>query len=90
MVQDDGTLKQISEEHAGILRRIFAAGGAEVPIYAVGDEIEIKGGRFLAFGGKLLVLEGIGRNVRAQETAHARGMAPESAPEPGPMSKPTA
>jgi hypothetical protein len=27
MMQNDGTLNEISEEHAGVLRRIFAAGG---------------------------------------------------------------
>lgn len=54
---------RLEEEMSGTLRRIAAAGGRDVPLFAVGDEIEVRGGKFkvLAFGGKLLVLEGVPR-----------------------------
>lgn len=61
MQQPDGTIAEIPAEDAGRLRRIFAAGNREVPIFKIGEEITVSGGRFkvLAFGGRLLVLEGI-------------------------------
>lgn len=61
MQQMDGTIREIGEDDAQRIRRIFAAGKREAPIFKIGEEITVSGGRFkvLAFGGRLLVLEGL-------------------------------
>ena len=59
--RDDGSFIEISKDEAERIRRIFAAGNQEVPVFSVGDEITVRRGHFkvLAFGGRLLVLEGV-------------------------------
>lgn len=56
-----GVFCDIDPEESATLQRIFAAGGRELPIFALGDEVEIRNAHFkvLALSGKLLVLEGI-------------------------------
>lgn len=56
-----GEFRQLSAEEHGLLGRLFGAAKMEAPLFKVGDEIEIRNGRFrvLALDGHLLVLEGI-------------------------------
>jgi hypothetical protein len=56
-----GEMVSMNAETAGILRRIFGAGGFEAPIFVAGDCVEIRGGYFevVALDHSLLVLRGI-------------------------------
>lgn len=56
-----GRFREIDPGEAETLRRIFGAGNRDVPIFAVGDEFEIRNAHFrvLALDGHLLVLQGI-------------------------------
>lgn len=60
-----GGIAEVEERMAATMRRIASAGGREVPIFSVGEEVEVNGGRFkvLGWGGKLLVLEGLPRKI---------------------------
>jgi hypothetical protein len=57
----DGYLKELKPGDAEILRRIADAGKIELPIFAVGEPIEIRNAHFrvVAFSGNLLVLAGV-------------------------------
>lgn len=61
MQQPDGTIQPIPDFAADVLRNIAKAGGRELPIFKRGEEVAVSGGRFrvLAWGGSLLVLEGV-------------------------------
>lgn len=61
MQMPDGSMQFLDAEQASIVRRLFDAGGLTAPVFAVGEEIEIRNARFrvVALDNKLLVLEGV-------------------------------
>lgn len=58
-----GWFNPLEPDEANVLRRIFEAGNRELPIFEVGEIIEIRNGRFevLALSGDLFVLRGLPR-----------------------------
>lgn len=75
MQQPDGTIRGLDEFEAGFIRRIAEAGNREAPIYRVGEVVELRSGKFrvLAFGGSLLVLEGVPWSTKTDaEVEHQR------------------
>ena len=65
-----GEMEPLEAEKFGMFKRIFAAGKMDAPIFSVGDEIDIRNGRFrvIAVDRRLVVLEGIPSSITSNVT----------------------